>query len=145
VNRVEWPMMGSARASLWTRSSWARDFAFRSLAAARSRRARLIGPPKEMGVVEKGDTWKDLGVICRIQGGDIDNDCRALVRPREVAMTLGRKSSKSQFFENHISTKGVQLGVDRLIHNCTIAPISSMLCYCIPTDISVCPVYNAPS
>jgi hypothetical protein len=99
VNWVEWPRTGSERASLWARSSWARDFAFRSLAAARSRRARLIGPPKEMGVVEKGDIWKDLGVICRIQGGDIDNDCRALVRPREVAMALGRKSSKINFLK----------------------------------------------
>jgi len=90
--------MGSERASLWARSSWARDLAFRSLAAARSRRARLIGPPKEMGVVEKGDTWTDLGVICRIQGGDIDNDCRALVRPREVAMTLGTKKFEKSIF-----------------------------------------------
>ena len=98
VNRVEWPIMGSARASLWTRSSWARDFAFRSFAAARSRRARLIGPPKEMGVVEKGDTWKDLGVICRIQGDDIDNDCRALVRPREVAMTTRTKKFEKSIF-----------------------------------------------
>ena len=98
MNRVEWPIMGSARASLCVRSSWARDFAFRSLAAARSLRARLIGPPKEMGVVEKGDTWTDLGVICRIQGGDIDNDCRALVRPREVAMTLGTKKFEKSIF-----------------------------------------------
>ena len=97
MNWVEWPMMGSERAPLWTRSSSARALAFLTRAAARSRRARLIGPPKTIEVVEKWDTWKDLGMTCRIQGGDIDNDCRAVVRPREVAMTLGRKSSKIQF------------------------------------------------
>jgi len=110
--------MGSERASLWIRSSWARAFALRSRAAARSRLARLIGPPKEMGVVEKGDTCKSFGVGCRIQEGDIDNDCRALVRPREVAMTLGVKSSKIQFSKiNHISTEAVQLAVDRHIND----------------------------
>lgn len=53
MNSVGWPTTGSALASLSSRSSSALAFARLSFACVRSRRMRVIGPPRTAAVVEK--------------------------------------------------------------------------------------------